>query len=74
MESLSDKGISDIIKVGGRWYCVGRTAGVRVDKVPRWLLAGAAYLRSGLSLGPVQTRPGLAEQGGRAPEGRTLSP
>lgn len=43
---------------------------MRVDKVPRWLPAGGGYLHSGLSLGPVQTGPGLAEQGGRAPVGQ----
>ena len=34
VESLSDKGISDVIKVGRYWCCLGRTVGVNVDKAP----------------------------------------
>lgn len=41
VESLSDKGISDIIKVSHPWGPVGEAVRVSVGKVPSWPPDGA---------------------------------
>lgn len=40
VESLSDKGISDLIKVGHLLVPLGGDGGVSVDKAPAWLPVG----------------------------------
>lgn len=45
VESLSDKGISDIIKVSHPWGPVGEAVRVSVGKVPSWPPDGVGICR-----------------------------